>query len=55
MSATAVDLSDKQQVVISAEVTLVETTTQEQGGAAGGLFALSILMFTMTVVRKRPA
>ncbi|WP_160317412.1 immune inhibitor A domain-containing protein [Pseudoalteromonas sp. R3] len=55
VSATAVDLSDKQQVVISAEVTLVETTTQEQGGAAGGLFALSILMFTMTVVRKRPA
>ncbi|MCO7187679.1 MULTISPECIES: immune inhibitor A domain-containing protein [unclassified Pseudoalteromonas] len=55
VSATLTDLSDNQQVVVSADVTLVESTGEGQGGSAGGLLALSILMLVMTGTRKRPA
>ncbi|WP_171045224.1 immune inhibitor A domain-containing protein [Pseudoalteromonas rubra] len=55
VSATLTDLSDNQQIVVSADVVLVEPTDEGQGGSAGGLFALSMLMFVITGMRKRPA
>ncbi|WP_171045562.1 immune inhibitor A domain-containing protein [Pseudoalteromonas rubra] len=53
VSATVSDQSNDQQVVLRADVTLVESAGE--GGSAGGLFALSMLMLVMTGIRKRPA